>query len=75
MDEPMWSVTAFDRCDRCMAQAYVKAEKEGDWNSHLLFCLHHTREFKDSLMCNGWILTFDEEHAGVLFPDERASVI
>ena len=38
---------ASDRCDRCGAQAYVRAELVG--GSELLFCAHHAREHADKL--------------------------
>ncbi|HET7303052.1 MAG TPA: hypothetical protein VFJ12_00720 [Segeticoccus sp.] len=34
-------LTAVDRCDRCGAQAYVRARLHG---GELLFCAHHARE-------------------------------
>ncbi|GAA3052773.1 MULTISPECIES: DUF7455 domain-containing protein [Actinomycetes] len=42
------TLTALDRCDRCGAQAYVRAvltSGAGD----LLFCVHHARQVQDSL--------------------------
>ena len=33
-----YQLTAFDRCDRCQSQAYVKATGV---NGELLFCGHH----------------------------------
>ena len=33
-----YTLTAFDRCDRCGAQAWVKASGV---NGELLFCSHH----------------------------------
>ncbi len=35
-------LTAHDRCDRCGAQAYVRATLPG--GTELLFCAHHARE-------------------------------
>jgi hypothetical protein len=35
-------LTAADRCDRCGAQAYVRARLHG--GGELLFCAHHGRE-------------------------------
>lgn len=67
LEEPMVSFTAHDRCDRCMAQAYVQVEKKGF--SHLLFCLHHTREFADALLDDGWTLRSGEE-AETLYENE-----
>jgi hypothetical protein len=39
-------LNAHDRCDRCGAQAFVRAVlKSGD----LLFCAHHGRRYQDGL--------------------------
>ena len=40
-------LTAYDRCDRCGAQAYVRA-RLGD-GLELHFCAHHGREHLDKL--------------------------
>ncbi len=40
LDTP--ALTAADRCDRCGAQAYVRAVLPG--GGDLLFCAHHGRE-------------------------------
>ena len=60
MLDEMVSFTALDRCDRCGAQAYAQADKPGQ-PSALLFCDHHSRKFKDSLLSQGWAVTWDEE--------------
>ncbi len=40
------ALTAFDRCDSCGAQAYVRVTlASGD----LLFCAHHGAKFKEKL--------------------------
>ena len=40
------ALTAFDRCDSCGAQAYIRVTlASGD----LLFCAHHGAKFKDKL--------------------------
>ena len=39
-------LTAFDRCDYCGAQAYVKATLA---SGELLFCAHHAAEFKEKV--------------------------
>lgn len=36
-----------DRCDRCGAQAYVRAELSN--GLELLFCAHHAREHQEKL--------------------------
>ena len=41
------SLTAADRCDRCGAQAYVRARLHG--GGELLFCAHHGREHLPAL--------------------------
>ena len=41
------ALNAADRCDRCGAQAYVKAVLPG--GGELLFCAHHAREHGDKL--------------------------
>jgi hypothetical protein len=50
-------LTAADRCDRCGAQAYVRASLGG--GGELLFCAHHAAEFRPAL-----------EAAGAVFHDE-----
>lgn len=72
MLEEMVSFTAHDRCDRCMAQAYVQAEKDG--LTELLFCLHHIREFKTPLLAKGWTLRFDSA-AEDLYNDEATHAL
>ena len=41
------ALTAADRCDRCGAQAYLRATLPG--GSQLLFCAHHGKEHADKL--------------------------
>jgi hypothetical protein len=41
------ALTASDRCDRCGAQAYLRAELAS--GLELLFCAHHAREHGDKL--------------------------
>ena len=40
-------LTVADRCDRCGAQAYVRATMPG--GAELLFCAHHGRAYADRL--------------------------
>ena len=40
-------LTAADRCDRCGAQAYIRATLAS--GSDLLFCAHHAREYETGL--------------------------
>ena len=44
-------LTAADRCDRCGAQAYVRATLPG--GTDLLFCGHHGNEHRPSLLVAG----------------------
>ena len=41
------ALTAADRCDRCSAQAYVRATLHA--GGELLFCAHHGRKFEPEL--------------------------
>ncbi|WP_150462515.1 DUF7455 domain-containing protein [Nesterenkonia ebinurensis] len=45
--EATTTLTALDRCDRCGAQAYIRAELAS--GGALLFCNHHGREVEDTL--------------------------
>ena len=53
------SLTAADRCDRCGAQAYVRASLHG--GGELLFCAHHGREHLPKL----------REHADIFDENDR----
>jgi len=44
LDVPL--LTAFDRCDSCGAQAYVRVTLA---SGELLFCAHHAAEFREKL--------------------------
>jgi hypothetical protein len=44
-------LTAHDRCDRCGAQAYVRATLPG--GTELLFCGHHGNAHRPSLLIAG----------------------
>jgi hypothetical protein len=57
-----WKFDALQRCDRCGAQAYIKATHK-DYPHGLLFCGHHGNKVKDrstglpisqSLKSKGW---------------------
>ncbi|TNY34709.1 DUF7455 domain-containing protein [Thermomonospora catenispora] len=48
---PTKPLTAADRCDRCGAQAYVRAVFVG--GGDLLFCAHHGRKYSESLRAAG----------------------
>ena len=45
--------TAQDRCDRCGAQALASATWPDGRMSELLFCGHHSREFREGLEKSG----------------------
>ncbi len=45
------ALTAADRCDRCGAQAYMKASLPG--GGELLFCAHHGRAYTPTLQAQG----------------------
>ena len=40
-------LSAIDRCDRCGAQAYVRAVLRN--GGELLFCAHHAKEYSEGL--------------------------
>ena len=40
------ALTAFDRCDSCGAQAYIRVTLA---SGELLFCAHHGAKFKEKL--------------------------
>lgn len=40
-------LNALDRCDRCGAQAYVRAVMENGFE--LLFCGHHAKKYQEGL--------------------------
>jgi hypothetical protein len=50
-----------DRCDRCGAQAYVRATLPGDDGLQLLFCGHHFRAHELKLVAAG-ATVLDERH-------------
>lgn len=52
------SFTAHDRCDRCGSQALMIAAKSD--NADLMFCNHHKDKYEDSLLAQGWTVTFDQ---------------
>lgn len=56
---PLIEFTAHDRCDRCGAQAYTLA-KNPDFGE-LLFCAHHSREYRLNLFQEGWSISDDAE--------------
>lgn len=56
---PTAELTRQDRCDRCGAQAFVRATFDGDLT--LLFCGHHFRGHQDALAAAG-AHVLDERH-------------
>lgn len=52
-------LTAHDRCDRCGAQAYVRATLPG--GTELLFCGHHGNEHRPNLLVAGAALHDETE--------------
>jgi len=65
VDDP-YTLTAFDRCDSCGAQAYIKVTMS---SGELLFCAHHGAKFKDKLASTA--LNWHDESARLL-EDSRA---
>ena len=65
VDAP-FTLTAFDRCDSCGAQAYIKVTMS---SGELLFCAHHGAKFKDKLSAAA--LNWHDESARLL-EDSRA---
>jgi hypothetical protein len=61
-----YTLTAFDRCDSCGAQAYIKVTMS---TGELLFCAHHGAKFKDKLASTA--LNWHDESARLL-EDSRA---
>ena len=52
-------LTAADRCDRCGAQAYIRATMPS--GGELLFCAHHAREHGEKLRQVA-VTVIDESH-------------
>lgn len=55
------ALTRGDRCDRCGAQAYVRATIPSADGLALLFCGHHFRDFEPGLVESGAAI-HDERH-------------
>ena len=51
--EPPAPLSLADRCDRCGAQAFVRASKNG---LYLLFCGHHGHENLDALVMKDFVI-------------------
>ncbi|MDP9418395.1 MAG: hypothetical protein M3P48_11350 [Actinomycetota bacterium] len=70
---PAASLSAGDRCDRCGAQAYVRARLAT--GGVLLFCAHHGREHEAKLRTQGAQIQDESERLRTTRPtapdDER----
>jgi hypothetical protein len=58
-------LNALDRCDRCGAQAYVKATKG---EASLLFCAHHGHEHVPALKEKGFTIHDETKRLAVPTP-------
>ena len=66
------ALTAADRCDRCGAQAYVRATLLT--GGELLFCVHHAKEHRPALEANGAVFHDESQRLDApanATPDER----
>ena len=66
-NESAFELTAADRCDRCGAQAYVRATMPG--GSELLFCAHHATKHHDKLTSMG--ATWHDETSKLYAANEK----
>ena len=62
------TLTAADRCDRCGAQAFIRARLAGDME--LLFCAHHARQHMEALKASALDVQ-DDRH--LLVADEAGT--
>lgn len=60
-DAPTATLTREDRCDRCGAQAFVRATLGGTDGTALHFCGHHFRAHELKLVAAGATI-LDERH-------------
>lgn len=68
-ENPVIDFNATMRCDRCIARAHTLAKKD---NMELLFCPHHSREFRQPLFDDGWEIIDDAagyENLGYEIPE------
>lgn len=56
-DAPMIDFSAEERCDRCAARAYTLAQHPE--HGELMFCMHHSKEFRQGLFDDGWEIIDD----------------
>lgn len=68
---PSVELNAFDRCDRCGAQAYALARRDG---FELTFCMHHAKQHNLALELDGWIISWDYIGIDSLIEPEKVSV-
>lgn len=68
---PVIEFSAWDRCDRCPAQAYMSATRDG---LELLFCGHHARAFCVALEQDDWTLAYDMAGLERLADNEKVFV-
>ena len=64
--EPVYTLTALDRCDSCGAQAYIRVTMS---TGELLFCAHHGSQFKEKLSATA--LDWHDESARLLEDNNR----
>ena len=62
-------LTASDRCDRCGAQAYVRATMDSGFD--LLLCAHHFRENEDRLRAVAAAIQDETERLAEVPPTAR----
>lgn len=69
-DTPLIEFTAHDRCDRCIGRAYTLAKHEEF--GELMFCPHHSRNYRQALFDDGWEIIDDTlglEELGYKIPE------
>lgn len=65
--DPCIEFSVDSRCDRCGMQAFMCAERGGKL---LLFCGHHSKNYKQALIDDGWNLTWDSLGYSDLAPNQ-----
>lgn len=68
---PSIEFNAEDRCDRCPAQAYMSASRDG---LELLFCLHHAKKHRVALELDDWQLAYDYAAIQQIVPNQKVPV-
>jgi len=59
-EEPAWTLTAADLCDRCPARAVVETAKSP--GGSLRWCGHHFAIYQNALAAFGATILVDERH-------------